>query len=71
MNNLTTQQISVINSPAAMELIASEAKIFIANKFNTTVAAVQVALDGDNEKALNMYAELIVTGINAAATVAA
>jgi hypothetical protein len=64
MKALTNEQQAVINSPEAMKIIATEAKEFLANKFNCTVSDVEKAYLVKNEKVMTMLAELITKGVN-------
>jgi hypothetical protein len=67
MANLTNEQIAVMTSPLAMEIITNEAYETLANKFETTVETVKQAVEAGNANATKMFVELIKTGINEAA----
>ena len=70
MTTLTKEQQAVIASPAAMEIIATEAKKAVAHKFNITVEMVELAYASGQEKVMAMLAELMTRGINEAASLA-
>ena len=68
MTNLTNAQVAVMKTPAAMEIITSEAYANLAVKFNTTSELVKQAIETGNENALKMFAELVTVGINKTAS---
>ena len=60
MNN----QHSVLNNKEAMNIILSEAKKFIANKFNTTVEMVEIGISIGDENVMSLMRQLTERGIN-------
>ena len=66
----TKNEAAVLNTKSAMIIITTEAKKVIAEKFNTTVEMIEVAISVKNENVLSMMRKLVATGVKEAATLA-
>lgn len=61
---MTKQQQTVLNTASAMNIIIEEAKKTVANKFNTNIKTVELAITLKQENVISMMSDLIAEGIN-------
>lgn len=67
MSTITTKQQAVLNTKSAMDIIISEAKANIANKFEVSIEYVEVAIAVKNENVMSMMRKLVESGVKQAA----
>jgi UTP-glucose-1-phosphate uridylyltransferase len=61
---MTNSQNAVLATKSAMDIIVLEAKKLVANKFDTSLEMINLAISAQNENVLNMLRDLVSQGVN-------